>query len=257
MRLLSAFRISLLALTSLIIFSCSNKTETFVTDKLSDYLPLQTGKYITYRLDSLVFTNFGTVAVTRRYQMRQVVDAQLTDNLGRPSYRVYTFIRDSAGTLPWTASGTYFVTPLSSQIELTEDNLRVIKLHLPIREGYEWNGNSYLSDNPYSSIYVFNNDEDIQSWDFTYDTFEPAASYRGNNYTNVYTVLEQDESGNATSPNPPVTDPAQYGFYTKSLEKYSKDIGLIYRKYVLWEYQTNPTIHYTGFGVTMWMIDHN
>jgi len=252
MRLLSAFRISLLAITTLTLFSCSNKTETFVTDKLSDYIPLQTGKYITYRLDSLVFTNFGAVTVTRRYQMKHIVDAQITDNLGRPSYRIYTYIRDSAGTQPWTASGSYFITPLATQVEVTDDNLRVIKLHLPIKEGFDWRGNSYLPDNPYSPAYEFNNDNDIQSWDFTYDTFEPAYSYRGNSYTNVYTVLEQDENSNA-----PVTNPAVYGYKTLALDKYAKNIGLVYRKYELWDYQTDPTVHYTGFGITLWMIDHN
>ena len=45
-----------------------------------------------------------------------------------------------------------------------------------------------------------------------------------------------------------------------SVEKYSKTIGLIYRQFILWEYQPNPSgpdPYNTGFGVTMWMIDHN
>ena len=64
MRPQSVFRIGLLAIFSISFFSCSNKTEPFVSEPLSDYIPLQTGKYITYRLDSLVFTNFGTVTNT-------------------------------------------------------------------------------------------------------------------------------------------------------------------------------------------------
>jgi hypothetical protein len=252
MRLLSAFRLSLLAITTLTLFSCSNKTEEFVTEQLSDYLPLQPGKYITYRLDSLVFTNFGTVAVTRRYQMKHVVDAQITDNLGRPSFRVYTYIRDSAGTQPWSASGSYFITPLATQTEVIDDNLRVIKLHLPIKEGYQWKGNSYLPNDPYYPSYDLLNNSYIKDWDFTYDIFEPAASYRGNNYTNVFTVLHQDDSQNL-----PVTNINVFAYKTLSLEKYSKTVGLVYRKFEIWDYQTDPTDHYTGFGITMWMIDHN
>jgi hypothetical protein len=252
MRFISAIRLSLLAITTLTLFSCSNKTEQLITDKLSDYIPLQTGKYITYRLDSLVYTNFGTIAVTRRYQVKHIVDAQITDNLGRPSYRIYTYIRDSAGTQAWSASGSYFITPLATQVEVTDDNLRVVKLHLPIKEGYEWPGNSYLPDDPYYPGYDFINDNDMKNWDFTYDIFEPASSYRGNNYTDVYTVMQQDDSQNA-----PVTDINSIGYKTLSVEKYSKTIGLVYRKYELWDYQTDPTDHYTGFGITMWMIDHN
>lgn len=252
MRFISTFRISLLIIISASLFSCKGTKEEIVSEKLSEYIPLQPGKYITYRLDSFVYTNFGTVGVTRRYQLKHVVDAQITDNLGRPSYRVFTYIRDSAGTQPWSASGSYYVTPLTSSTEVIDDNMRVIKLHLPIKEGYQWQGNTYLADDPYYPSYDFNNDADIKNWDFTYDIFEPATSYRGQNYTDVYTVLQQDEHSNA-----PVTDFNSYGFNTVSIEKYSKNIGLVYRKYELWDYQTAPTVHYTGFGITMWMIDHN
>jgi hypothetical protein len=181
-----------------------------------------------------------------------VIDAQLTDNLGRPSYRVYTYIRDSAGTQSWTANGSYLITPAAQQTEVIEDNMRVLRLHLPIKEGFSWPGNSYLADDPYLPTYDFNNDNDMNSWDFTYDSFDPSFSYRGNNYTDVCTVVEHDEHSNA-----PVTDVGAYGFNTQAIDKYSKNIGLIYRKFELWDYQTSPTTHYTGFGVTMWMIDHN
>ena len=252
MRQIHFSRISFLIVATLTLFSCTNKTEVLTSDPLSDYMPLQPGKYITYRLDSLTYSNFGTVAVISRYQVKHVVDAQITDNLGRPSYRVYTYIRDSAGTQPWDASGSYFITPLTNQIEVIDDNLRVTKLHLPVKEGFQWNGNTYLPTDPYYPTYDFINDNDIKDWHFTYDIFEPTTSYRGNNYTDVFTVIQQDDHFNA-----PVTDVNTIGYNTLSVEKYSKTIGMVYRKYELWDYQTDPTDHYTGFGVTMWMIDHN
>jgi hypothetical protein len=236
----------------IMLFSCSNKTEEFITDKMSDYVPLQPGKYITYRLDSLIYTNFGTIAQVHRYQSKHVIDAQITDNQGRPSYRVYTYIRDSAGTEPWTANATYFITPLADQLELIEDNFRVIKLHLPIKEGFQWKGNSHLAFHPYSPAYNFINDGDIQDWDFTYGPVEPSFTYQGNTYKDVLTVAQVDDKTNA-----PVTNPNSIGYESLSLEKYSKGIGLVFRKHVLWDYQISPTQHYTGFGVTMWMIDHN
>jgi hypothetical protein len=245
-------RISFLTIPVWFLLSCSNKTEEFVTEKVTDYMPLQTGKYITYRLDSLVFKNFGTVIETHRYQWKHVIDAQITDNLGRPSYRIYTYLRDSAGTQPWSATGTYFITPLADQVELIDDNFRIIKLHMPVRDGFQWKGNAYLPFQPYSPAYNFINDVDIQDWDFTYEPVEPAFSYHGNNYTNVLTVTQIDEETNS-----PVTNVNALGYQTLSLEKYSKNIGLVYRKQVLWDYQTSLTPHYTGFGITMWMIDHN
>ncbi len=39
--------------------SCKKENATFTTASVSDYFPLQVGKYITYDLDSTVFTNFN------------------------------------------------------------------------------------------------------------------------------------------------------------------------------------------------------
>ncbi len=252
MRLPIFSRLALLVITTVTLFSCSNKTELITTEELSDYMPLQAGKYITYRLDSLIYTNFGTLTQVHRYQVKHVVDGQITDNLGRPSYRVYTYIRDSAGTQPWSANGTYFVTPLAQQTELIDDNFRTIKLHLPIREGFQWKGNAYLPFHPYSPTYNFINDGDIQDWDFIYEAVEPSVTYRGNAYKDVLNVMQMNDKSNA-----PVTNVNSIGYQTLSVDKYSKNIGLVYRDLILWDYQTSPSQHYTGFGITMWMIDHN
>ena len=255
MRLQSITRLSLLAFIVSILFSC-NKKEEFITDKISDYIILTPGKYITYRLDSLVFTSFGRIIETHRYQVKVQVDALITDNLGRPSYRVYRYQRDSLGTTAWQPAGTYFITVLSDQAELIEDNLRFIKMHMPIKDGFSWKGNKYLPTDPYGSKYNFSNDDNMGDWDFYYDGASSAFSYRGINYSNVYSIEEANEAFNV-----PITSPTSYAAKSRSVEKYSKTIGLVYREYELWEYQPNPGgsggPYYTGFGIKKWMIDHN
>lgn len=268
MRLLLISRLSLIALFSSFLFSCNEKEE-FTSEKMEEYMPLAPGKYITYRLDSMVFTNFGTVTQIHKYQVKFVVDAQIADNLGRPSYRIYRFIRDSVDATswtpvqPWTNNGTFYITPLSDQLEVIEDNLRFIKLHLPIKDGFTWKGNRYLpsgtcsgATGPYCALYNFSNDEDMADWDFFYDGNPTSFSYRGNTYANVLTVEEADESVNV-----PITIPSAYAAKSRAVEKYAKNIGLVYREYELWEYQpniANPSAsHKIGFGITQWMIDHN
>ena len=44
--------------------------------------------------------------------------------------------------------------------------------------------------------------------------------------TDVFTVEQQDETQNV-----PNTDPTSYASQARSVEKYSKDIGLVYREY--------------------------
>src|SRR5687767_13935146 len=144
------FCLQLTVISSLLFFiltSCSEKEE-FTSEPINDYFLLTPGKYISYRLDSLVFTNFGRTIETHRYQVKEQVDALITDNLGRPSYRVFRYLRDSLGLTPWQPSGTYFITPLADQVEVVEDNLRFIKLHMPLRENFSWKGNRYLPSEP-------------------------------------------------------------------------------------------------------------
>jgi hypothetical protein len=255
--LIQAFLSLLLTIT---LFSCK-KTDTtdssyYEPERLTETLPLQVGKYITYRLDSLVFVNFQRIPEVHSYKVKHVVDALLTDNLGRPSYRIYRYITSSDTTNDFQPNGSYFITPLSDRVELIDDNLRVIKLFLPLKEGFEWKGNNYLPSEPYASYgFNFSNDDDMKNWQFFYDAPAPTFTFKGNNYTDVYTVEQQADSSNV-----PVAPSQQvYAYKTRSVEKFAKNIGMVYKELALWEYQpsSGPNPYYTGFGITMWMIDHN
>src|SRR5690349_18151376 len=125
---------------------------------------------------------------------------------------------------------------------------------MPMTIDFSWKGNKYLPYKPYGSLYGFSNDDEMQDWDFNYNKLEPSISYLGNTYTNVYTVEEVDESLNV-----PITNPNFYALKNRAVEKYSKNIGLVYREYEMWEYQpgTGGGSYKTGFALKMWMIDHN
>jgi hypothetical protein len=255
MRPLLIIRLSLLAFFVSILYSC-NKTEEFTSEPLADYMPLAQGKYITYRLDSLVFTNFGSTDEIHSYQEKHVIDSVFTDLLGHTSYRVFTYQRDTTGTQPWIPTGTYYITPLNDQVEwMDENNFRAIKMHLPLRDGFTWKGNKYLVSSPYSSIYNFSNDDNIEDWEYYYDGPPSSFSFKGINYTDVYSVEQIDEAYNV-----PITIPTAYAAKSRVVERYAKNIGLIFKQNELWEYQPNPggpNPYKTGFGITMWMIDHN
>jgi hypothetical protein len=235
-------------------FSCTDKKEEFPTESLSDYLPLQPGKYITYRIDSLVLTDFGRGLETHSYQVKHVIDSEITDNLGRPSYRIYRYLRNADGIGEWSNNGTYFITPLADRVEVIEDNLRFIKLHAPLREGYSWKGNSYLSLDPYE-FYRFTLFGYMKNWEYNYDSFSSSFTHDGHEYIDVWTVEEEDYGENF-----PVTEPPRPGGKIRAIEKYAKNTGLVYREYMIVEYEPNttgPNPYYRGFGITMWMIDHN
>lgn len=248
-------------LASVLLFGCDSKTEELQTEKISDYEPLVVGKYITYRLDSTIFNNFGTVTVTKYFQEKHIVDAQIVDALGRPSYRILRFTRDTAGTQAWAPAGTYFITPLNNTMEVIENNLRFIKLNLPIKEGNTWKGNRYLPDDAYSSLYTFNNDFGMDAWDYTYSSTGGTEAYKGQTYHDVLTVDGIDESLNANAGTTTVNNPSVYAYVNYLQDKYAKGIGLVYQQLIMWEYQppngTNTTGAKVGFAVKRSIIDHN
>jgi len=250
----------LLLLVIPIIFSCDKQTEVYVSEPLSDYTALQTGKYITYRVDSTIFKNFGQTIETHSYQEKNVVDAQITDALDRPSYRILRYLRDVAGTQPWAPSGSLFITPLSKSVEVIENNLRFVKLALPIKQNFTWKGNDFLPSGPFENSYGLPDSySQIGNWDYVYSAVGQSVTVNGQSFNNVITVQAIADSINATGNNTVINNTAS-GLKFVSIENYAKGIGLITQTFTMWEYQ--PPVggtagHYNGFGVKRSIIDHN
>jgi hypothetical protein len=251
-----SFYLLIFILLSFLITSCKDEIEDFKLESPSEYLSLQPGKYITYRLDSTVFTQTGSVQEVHSYQEKMIVDGEFTDNLGRKSYRLYRFLRNVAGTTPWISAGSFFITPTEGEAEIIENNLRVVKIVAPINEGEIWKGNRFLATDPYKSSYEFSDDNHIhlEDWEFSYAGKGETLSLNNQTINNILTVKGPDISVNAT-----ISDPKAFGSRTFSIDKYAKNLGLVYQELILWEYQPNPggTPFRVGFGVKRSMIDHN
>lgn len=236
--------------------SCKEQFEDLKPELPTEYLSLQPGKFIIYRLDSTVFTANGRTQEVHSYQEKVVVDKEITDNLGRPGYRIFRFIRDVAGLNPWASSGSFYITPNMGNIEVIEDNLRVVRLITPVKEGEIWKGNRFLATDPYKTNFEFSDDSHIhlEDWDFTYKEKGETIILNGKTINDVLTIQGPDESVNAT-----ISDPKSFGSRTFLLDKYARNIGLVYQELILWEYQPNPgsTPFKVGFGVKRSMLDHN
>ena len=242
---------------ALAVQSCKKQTATVQTSELSEYMPLQPGKYIRYRLDSTRFIDFGQRDTIVSYDAKDIVDAEITDNLGRPTFRIIRYLRDTASTNDedYSASLAYYITPTRETLEVTENNLKFQKLKIPVTEGFNWHGNSYLPATPFFEFYQFSNDEDMSLWDYTYQDVDQSVIVRDNIYDNTVTVLQVADSSNV-----PIEFPDGLAYRNYWTETYAKNIGLIYKEVVMWEYQPpnsgNPGFR-SGFGVKMSIIDHN
>jgi hypothetical protein len=200
----------------------------------SDFTPTHVGQYITYRMDSTVFVNYGTQQQIVSYLVKDVVDAQITDNLGRPSWRIDRYFSDTALSTDWSPLETYLITPTKQNVEELENNWRFLKLTLPIANNFSWAGNNYLPQNPLGSIYDFSDPEhsDWSTWNFVYQNVNTPQTYNGKNYDSTVTVLRIDDSSN----NP------LFGGRALWVEKYASHIGLLYKEVKMWEYQASFTV---------------
>jgi hypothetical protein len=240
----------ILNLSLLFLAGCKSEVDDFTLHTANEYFPSSVGKEIIYRLDSTVFIS-GRFVEVHSYQEKHVVDALITDNLNRSSYRIFRYLRDSAGLQQWKIDGTYFITPSANSVEVIEDNLRIIKLASPLRTGHTWKGTSFLSLEPYSSIYDFSNDDDMDLWEFKIDGIDETITINGKTYTDVISVSAIDQSFNV-----PITDFTSIAIRSLYKEKYAKNIGLIEQDYILWDYQPT-TANTIGFGVKRRIISHN
>ena len=233
------------------------KNDNFKLEPVSDYYPLTVGKYITYNLDSLVFTNYGSTLLsldTIHYQIQYVVSAQEVDNLNRSGYLIVRNIRTDS-TEPWVTDHTAFALNTGSTIEFTEDNLKYIKLVEPIQQNFSWSGNSYIeassliTDVPY-----------LNGWTYVYDSINVPITLGSLIIDSTIQVAEEDDSIGPQDHTDIVDGyDTVYSSRTYSCEKYAKGIGLIYRNffYDVYEPPYTTTPGYTGYGIILTMIDHN
>lgn len=235
---------------ALFTLSCKKSIETIETASATSYYPLEQGKYITYRLDSTVYVNFGERDTVISYQVRDLVDEKFMDNSGREAYRILRTIRTDSSQ-QWRPNNTFMAVYGGQGIEFIENNLRFIKLVDPVKNGFVWKGNSYIETGSFTSDVNY-----LEGWEYTYDSVNVPLMIGSQVIDNTIKVIQADElfGDDPSSPS------ALYGEKNYSIEKYAKGIGLIFKDFLHWEYtgaSAGSMGYYVGYGVRLTMIDHN
>ena len=243
----------LLFLLGIVFFaSCKKESAQFETTPISDYAPLTVGKYITYNLDSLVYLSFGTVEAHKLYEVKYLTADSLRDNMGRKAFRIIRYIRSLPGGT-FTPDNTFLAVNTGTGFEFTENNLRYLKLVQPIQDDKTWKGNSAIDVTSLGSDLQY-----LADWDYTYANTDQPKTIGTFNLPATVTVNQRDESFNlpVVLPGPGIPNPTNIASRDFSKEIYAKGIGMVYRKFLHYEYQLS--FHgYVGYGVTLTMTDHN
>ena len=253
MRKHSAYQYLFSIILALLLFACKKEMDTIKAEKIQDYIPLKIGNAITYKVDSTVFTNLGTIKTTRSYIMRDRVDSVITDNLGRPSFKIRRSTRSSIDTTKWDETYSYLITfdSTKQRLESIENNLRFIKLASPVITGVQWNGTSFINTSGVPELQY------LADWRFTYENVRRPFSVNGISYTETITVNQKNDS---------IGTPSNKNFYsevTRSREVYAKSIGLIFKEFLYEAWQpangSSAAGYYepNSYGIKLTILSHN
>jgi hypothetical protein len=121
-----------------------------VPESHRDYIELEAGMTLTYRLDSIIYDNFTRTIDTTRYQVTHRVQEQTLDSAEMQEYLLKRTVRtiDEGEVLE---SALYQARKTSEEYQVFRNNQRTLALEFPLSDGHEWNGNAYNTQD--SQIY--------------------------------------------------------------------------------------------------------
>lgn len=179
-----------------------------------DYYPDNIGKYVIYEVDSVSWDGFYSPPLkdSVHYQVKELFQSDYVDNEGRTVVRIEQYCRKT-DTSEWQIKKIVSSVKTSQRVEQMEDNTRYIKLAFPVISANQWNGNAFNTK---------------QSETYSYQKINEPFFVNGVEYTqsllvqhyNLSTVISEDSA----------------------LEVYSKGIGLIYKRTIHLEKNTNGNL---------------
>lgn len=188
--------------------SCKKKDPEVKSDLGEAYYPPTIGKYIVYDVDSIVFDEFTYDSTFYKYQIKEKIEEEYTDQQGKPALKLVRYIKKySAATsysaMPWTIKDVWQVNITTKDVQVVEENVRFVKLIFPVKKSAEWNGNSMNT---------------IGEWTYTYSYIDTPESINSISFPLVLCVTQKN-----------FCTLISRDYY---IEKYAKDIGLVYREII-------------------------
>ena len=246
----------LLALSLCYLITSCNKTGNTVGVKEGlIYYPLQIGKYKIYKIDSVTFRQLANSQIqkdTYSFQLRETYIDTFTDNAKILNYIILREKRTSDTAL-WQIANVAS-TALTAETALrTDNNLTFIKMPLAFIDKTAWNGDAFIDSTV--NIEIAGGTLELISkkrWNWNYDVenFDQPTQIDKTIFPNVLTILSQID--------PTILTEKRY-----TLEKYAKNVGLIYKEQSILDSQNlNSALSWTqraqkGFILTQRIVSYN
>lgn len=180
-----------------------------------NYFPDQAGKFIVYDVDSFYY-NFANDVDTFKFQLKEKIQSVYADNQGRPTLRLERYIKMynpaiSYSLIPWKLRDIWAENKTKTTAEKVEENVRFIKLAFPVKDAQTWNGNAQNT---------------IGEENYKYEFFDRGRTIGGIYFDSTLQVTQHEEE---------VLILKKY-----YIEKYARNIGLVFKQVIKVESQPNP-----------------
>jgi|688.fasta_scaffold125635_2 hypothetical protein len=186
-----------------IITSCGPVVEPPV-DMGYRYIPIDTGRYYIYDVDSVYIDCVANINDTVHYQLKETYPSLFIDGMGDTVINITRYYRTDHSQ-PWSEivapPDVWWLKRTTTRLEKTEENLTFVKMTYPIDVNYEWDGNAY---NVLGQQFYHYGDQDI--------SFNNGFA----NFDSTITVYHQEDTSSLI----------QYYLFT---ETYARNIGMIYK----------------------------
>lgn len=177
--------------------ACKKQTPPEQLDLGYAYFPNDTGLTWVYHVDSISYNDNTQSIDTFRFFLMERISGQVADQLYKNHQIVERYVRKNDSDT-WQARTNSYILKTSNNVQVVEDNNRIVKLAFPLGNVQSWNGNMY--NDKIRQTYS------LQALYATYNTGDTT-------YSNTVTVIH----------NPPINVIEE--ILIKSV--YARDIGLI------------------------------
>ncbi len=199
----------------LALYACKREVYDF-PDIETAYYPLDSGKYIIYEVDYVLYNDFESRVDTFHYFLKEQVGKTETDNLGNLYYRIERYVKADSLGAEWQFQQVWAAQVHDNKAFRIENNQRFIAIAFPLSPNKDWDGLVYIRKD--TTISIPGGTIDIyKDWgNFKIQTFDQPETIDGIDYDSVLTVKRVDKINNIER---------RY-----SLEKYAKNIGLVFKQ---------------------------
>jgi len=190
---------SLLFSIFIVLPSCN---EDEITPKATDYsyFPFKVGNWIEYSITDINIDKASNVYDTLRYSIKEISDSLFLDNINQPTMRIERYIKYNQQD-QWEIKDVWYANLLKESAQKVEENIRLIKLVFPATLNQKWNGNAY-------------NTNETEEYKIT--SIDKQETINNISFESVLTVTQK-------------SDESLIHKYYK-VEKFAKNIGLVYKK---------------------------